>query len=191
MTSLLYTNLQPVSKNWKHGSPIIYCIWMTIKLKLFCLGLTRKLIWALLIWVHFPLITLLRSRIWASYCDLKLNKQINSTVSASFYHLRRLAKVKPFLSRKSFEIIIHAFISSRLDYCNSLYYGLPVSSIHRLQLVQNAAARLLTKYCTVKNYHDFNGKKLWKCYSKNVLNALHFKFCLNFMFFLWNNYVSS
>ncbi len=53
--------------------------------------------------------------------DLRLNKQINYTVSASFYHLRRLAKVKPFLSRKSFEIIIHAFISSRLDYCNSLY----------------------------------------------------------------------
>ncbi len=76
--------------------------------------------------------------------DLKLNKQINYTVSASFYHLRRVAKVKPFLSRKSFEIIIHAFISSRLDYCNLLYYGLPVSSILRLQLVQNAAARLLT-----------------------------------------------
>ncbi len=44
--------------------------------------------------------------------DLKLNKQINSTVSASFYHLQRLAKVKPFLSRESFEIVIHAFISS-------------------------------------------------------------------------------
>ncbi len=64
-------------------------------------------------------------------------------MSASFYHLRRLAKVKPFLNRKRFEIIIHAFISSRLDYCNS-YYGLPVAAIHRLQLVQNAAARLLT-----------------------------------------------
>ncbi len=61
-----------------------------------------------------------------------------------FNHLRRLTKVKPFLSRKSFETVIHAFISSWLDYCNSLYYGLPVSSINQLQLVQNAAARLLT-----------------------------------------------
>lgn len=38
----------------------------------------------------------------------------------------------------------NAFISSRLDYYNSLYLGLPLSSIARLQ-IQNAAARLLTR----------------------------------------------
>ncbi len=55
-----------------------------------------------------------------------------------------MAKVKPFLPRKEFESVIHAFISSRLDYCNTLYVGLDQSSLQRLQLVQNAAARLLT-----------------------------------------------
>ncbi len=40
--------------------------------------------------------------------------------------------------------MIHAFITTRLDYCNSLYYGVNSSSSGRLQLVQNAAARLLT-----------------------------------------------
>ena len=40
--------------------------------------------------------------------------------------------------------MVHAFISSKLDYCNSLYSGLDQSLLHRLQLVQNAAARLLT-----------------------------------------------
>ncbi len=51
--------------------------------------------------------------------------------------------VKTFLSLRKFEIVIHAFITTRLDYCNSLYYGVNSSSIGRLQLVQNAAARLL------------------------------------------------
>jgi len=37
----------------------------------------------------------------------------------------------------------HAFITSRMDYCNYLYVGLDLSSIRCLQLVQNAAARLL------------------------------------------------
>ncbi len=40
--------------------------------------------------------------------------------------------------------MIHAFASSRLDYCNSLYMGISQSNINRLQMVQNAAARLLT-----------------------------------------------
>uniref|UniRef100_A0A0E9XEA4 Uncharacterized protein n=1 Tax=Anguilla anguilla TaxID=7936 RepID=A0A0E9XEA4_ANGAN len=42
-------------------------------------------------------------------------------------------------------MIIHAFISSHLDYCNSLFTCLSKTSLHRLQLVQNAAAKLLTR----------------------------------------------
>ncbi len=75
---------------------------------------------------------------------LRFDKQINSVVKSCFFHLRRLAKVKTFLSLRKFEIVIHVFITTCLDYCNSLYYGVNRSSIGRLQLVQNAAARLLT-----------------------------------------------
>ncbi len=39
---------------------------------------------------------------------------------------------------------MHAFVLSHLDYCNSLYIGLPKSSMPRLQTVQNATARFLT-----------------------------------------------
>ena len=74
----------------------------------------------------------------------KLDKHISSVVKNSFFQLRLLAKIKPYLPRQQLEIAIHAFISSRLDYCNSLYTGLDHSSLRRLQLVQNAAARLLT-----------------------------------------------
>ncbi len=44
---------------------------------------------------------------------------------------------------------------------------------------------------TVKNYRDFNGKKKFTGKNRKVtfpeFPALHFKFCLNLMFFLWNN----
>ncbi|XP_028272710.1 uncharacterized protein LOC114443003, partial [Parambassis ranga] len=76
--------------------------------------------------------------------NLKLDAQISAAVKASFFQLRQLAKAKPFLSRHHFEILIHAFITNRLDYCNALYYGLSQASLAQLQLVQNAAARLLT-----------------------------------------------
>ena len=42
-------------------------------------------------------------------------------------------------------LVLHAFVTTRLDYCNALYMGVSGSSIARLQLVQNAAARLLTR----------------------------------------------
>ncbi|KAF7645479.1 hypothetical protein LDENG_00203900 [Lucifuga dentata] len=43
------------------------------------------------------------------------------------------------------EMIIHAFISSHLDYCNSLFTCLNKTSLRHLQTVQSASARLLTK----------------------------------------------
>lgn len=79
--------------------------------------------------------------------DLKFDRQINSVVKTCFYQLRLLEKVKPFVSFKDLEKLIHVFISSRLDYCNSLYLGINQHTLARLQYVQNATARFL---CGIK-----------------------------------------
>ena len=79
--------------------------------------------------------------------ELNFISQIKAVVKSSFFHLRQLAKIKPILSRQHFETVIHAFVTTRLDYCNALYVGVSGSSIARLQMVQNAAARLLTGTC--------------------------------------------
>ncbi len=75
--------------------------------------------------------------------SLKLDKHISSVIGSSFYQLRLLSKIKHFLNATMLETVVHAFITSRLDYCNSLYYGISKSQITRLQLVQNAAARFI------------------------------------------------
>ncbi len=75
---------------------------------------------------------------------LTFEKQINAVVRSCFYQLKNIAKMKSFLTLRDMESVIHAFISSRLDYCNGLYLGVSQSLLSRLQLVQNAAARLLT-----------------------------------------------
>ena len=72
---------------------------------------------------------------------LSKNKQVNSLCKSAFYHLRNLDTIRRFLSHNHCETLIHAFVTSRIDYCNSLLSGLPQQL---LQHVQNAAARLLT-----------------------------------------------
>ncbi len=59
--------------------------------------------------------------------------------------LRAKEKEKDMLSVSDAEKLVHAFMTSRLDYCNALLDGCPASSINKLQIVQNAAARVLTR----------------------------------------------
>ena len=77
--------------------------------------------------------------------DLNFDAHIKQVTKIAFYHLRNIAKVKPFLSQADTERLIHAFITSRLDYCNGVLSGLPKKAICRLQTIQNAAARVLTR----------------------------------------------
>lgn len=76
--------------------------------------------------------------------EIKFDFQINAVVKNSFFYLRYIAKLKSILSFRDLEKVVHAFVSSRLDYCNALYLCVSQASLSRLQLVQTSAARLLT-----------------------------------------------
>ena len=69
--------------------------------------------------------------------DSKLNmkKQVVSICQSAHYHLRNLRRIKDCIPRESLEIIVHAFIPSRLDYGNSLLTGIPKYLVNKLQLV--------------------------------------------------------
>ena len=75
---------------------------------------------------------------------LSFTSQINNVCKSAFYDLNNIRKIRKYLDSHSTERLFHAFISSRIDNCNSLFCGLPVAEIEKLQRVQNAAARLLT-----------------------------------------------
>ena len=48
---------------------------------------------------------------------------------ATFYHLRNISRIKKYISRHTAEMLVHAFITSRLDFCISLPYGQPKQTI--------------------------------------------------------------
>jgi hypothetical protein len=73
-----------------------------------------------------------------------MESHISNVCRSSYMQLKNIAKLRPFIDRSSMECIIHGFVTTRLDYCNSLLCGLPSTMLHRLQLIQNTAARILT-----------------------------------------------
>lgn len=75
--------------------------------------------------------------------DLALTKHISSVCSSSYYIIRQLRQIRSSLDHNSCVLLCNALVSSKLDFCNSLYYGLPQSSINRLQLIQNSLARVV------------------------------------------------
>ncbi len=83
--------------------------------------------------------------------SLKLDKHISSVIGSSFYQLRLLSKIKHFLNATTLEIVVHAFITSRLDYCNSLYCGISKSQITLLLDFQDHQTLLLDLFKLVAN----------------------------------------
>ena len=89
-----------------------------------------------------------------SYLDknFTMAMHVTKTFSAAFFHLHNIRQIRKFLSHEATETLIHAFVTSKVDYCNSLLYGLPAYQIAKLQRVQNAPAHLIleeSRFCHI------------------------------------------
>ena len=68
---------------------------------------------------------------------------ITATTCSCRYMLHNIRRIRSLLTQKAVQVLVQALVISRLDYCKSLLAGLPASAIRPLQLIQNAAARLV------------------------------------------------
>ena len=80
-----------------------------------------------------------------------MEHHVTAVCKAGFYHLRNISRIRKYIARQAAEIPVHAFSTSRLDFCNSLLYGLPKQTIKRLQHVQSVALRIVA--LTPKHEH--------------------------------------
>ena len=75
---------------------------------------------------------------------IAFDDQIDHVCKSSINHLRNLFRIRTYLDVNAASTVIHAFITTRLDYCNHLYFGLPKYKVKKLQQIQNIAARYVT-----------------------------------------------
>ena len=85
------------------------------------------------------------ARILGTWFDtnLSLLTQIAKTCKAAFYHRYNVRRFRQFRTMESTKLLVHAFIMGRIDYCNSLLYGLPAMHNNKMKLESNAAATLI------------------------------------------------
>ena len=83
--------------------------------------------------------------------DLSAKQHISSVCKTSYFQIRQLCQVRSSLDANSAIILANSFVSSKFDYCNSLYYNLSAVSLDRLQKVQNALTRVVVP--SVRRHH--------------------------------------
>ena len=75
--------------------------------------------------------------------DNSIDNHVAKVCQACYYHLRDLRQIRKFLGVKTAIFLASVLVSSRLDYCNSLLYGVSKSNIAKLQRVQNALCHII------------------------------------------------
>ena len=83
--------------------------------------------------------------------SLSMVPQVTAMCKSAFYRLRKIRLIRKHLTFDAAQLLVQALVTSKLDYCNSLLYGLAKNVIKQLQCVQNAAARVFT--LSPKFYH--------------------------------------
>ena len=76
---------------------------------------------------------------------LTFHDHISGICKSTHFHLRGIGRIRNLLTFDATAQLIHALITSRLDFCNSILYNLPNKQIERLQRIQNQAARMLKR----------------------------------------------
>ena len=102
---------------------------------------------------------------------LSMKTAINKTCQSGLYHLHNMGRMKRFLSFEDRKSIVQAIVMSRIDYCNSLLYGVAATNLSKLQRVLNAAVRLV---CSLPRHEHVTSSFI------RLHSAANFKFRINF-----------
>ena len=75
--------------------------------------------------------------------ELSMDRFVSSKYKTCMYHLRCISRIRRYLTFEAAKSLVHAFVISRLDYCNSLLCNVKQQHVKKLQTVLNYAARII------------------------------------------------
>ena len=81
-----------------------------------------------------------------AYFDTTLNmeKHTSAVSKSCYFHIRNIGRIRNLVDDNTCKTLMHALVTTRLDYANALMIGVPVKVIQKLQRVHNTAERIVT-----------------------------------------------
>ena len=108
--------------------------------------------------------------------DLSLDKHISCVSSSCFHQLRQLRRIQRSLDKESAATPMHAFVTSRVDYCNAVFAAAPKTATDKLQHVLNATARLISD---TRKYNQGLSRLMHQdLHWLDIPERVSYKFCL-------------
>ena len=95
-------------------------------------------------------------------------QHISCVSSSCFHQLRQLRRIRRSLDKESAATLVHAFVTSSVDYCNAVFAAAPKTATDKLERVLNAAARLISD---TRKYDHLTETSVLKVFS-DILLAL-------------------
>ena len=103
-----------------------------------------------------------------------MSQHIQQVSKSCYFHIRRLRQITKFVNRDIAQRLFSCFVLSRLDYCNTVFAGLPKRSLNILQRVQNTAVRAILNRLSRDHISDGLRELHWLPIEQRV----KFKLCL-------------
>ena len=107
--------------------------------------------------------------------DMSFSDQINSVSKSCHFHIRDIRRIRHLLPLSTATALANSLVSSKLDYCNSLYSGISQTNLNKLQRIQNSLARVITN--TSKYQHITPTLK--KLHWLPIKQRIDYKICLS------------
>ena len=105
---------------------------------------------------------------------LDMSSQINNICRSAYLNIYNIGKIRNYLSKDCTATLVHAFVTSKLDNCNSLLFGCPDYKLKQLQMVQHCSARLIWQ----KKKFDHITPVLIELHWLPVTARIDYKICL-------------
>ena len=106
--------------------------------------------------------------------DMSFSDQIKSVSKSCHFHIRDIRRIRHLLPLSAVTALANSLVSSKLDYCNSLYSGISQANLNKLQRIQNSLARVITNTSKYQHITPILKKLHWL----PIKQRIDYKLCL-------------